>query len=541
MTILREIRELLWSGHPSPEYSWHIALLMMATGLLLSSSRYRAQIISVAASVVISVNVVAALIYFVLPQYSDHIEPHVVITALNAHQGLPLYPDWSQGEGAYGMLYGPFLYAAVGLPLFASKSVIASKLVTSTAFLFATAAMWCQGRRSSTPSAGLIAKIHLLALIPFGFWAFWVRSEPLLLALAAGGVMVIQIRSDTLRWLALGVFAGLATAIKIHAALYFIPLGVFALVRASDAKAAILCAATGAAGFIAALVAAFAASPHEAVNFGRYVATMSRHGLSEHLLFVNLLAALALTAPYGILLWQRRASLGRDWSTVLTAASMALTVALVILVGAKPASGPRHLMPLIPVLLFLTLTGRGPKVIEANDPSPILAAAMIAAALSPLATTAVFLRSAVRGIGDTLTAYREAADLTALYPGAQFGPTDMDHYHMLQNRVGAALRGARLTFDVAAWMDLEFAGIRPSDDAADFSPGPLVWILPRDGAPFSQYSWYNRAMFSPAFQTNFQSRCQQVDVRTTFTAWRCEAGLLDAVGRNSTSTGDASR
>jgi hypothetical protein len=495
-----------------------------------------------AASVVICVNVVAALVYFVLPQYFDHIEPHVVITALNAHQGLPLYPDWSRGEGAYGMLYGPLLYAAVGAPLFASKSIMASKLATSTAFLFATAAMWYQGRRSSKPSAGLIAQVYLLALVPFGIYAFWVRAEPLLLALAAGGVMVIQIRSDKLRWLALGIFAGLAVAIKIHAALYFIPLGVFALVRASDAKAAFLYAATGAAGFIAALVAAFAADPHEAVNLGRYVSVMSRHGLNRRLLFDNLLAALALTAPYGIALWQRRWSLGWDWRTILTAASMALSIALVIFVGAKPGSGPHHLMPLIPVLLFLTLTVRGPKVIEANDPSLILVAAMIAAALAPLATTTHFLRSAMRGVSDTIAAYREAADLTGLYPGAQFGPTDWDNYATLQNRVGAALRGVRLTFDVAAWMDLDFAGIRPSDDAADFSPGPLFWILPRDGLPFSLHSWYHwKPIFSPAFQTNFQSRCEQIDVRTTFVVWRCEAGLLDTVGRKSTSTWYASR
>ena len=102
-----------------PEHSWHLALLIMATGLLLSSSRHRANIISVAASVVISLNLVAALIYLVLPQYVDHAEASVVIMALNAHNGLPLYPDWSLGEGAYGMLYGPLLSAAVGIPLFA--------------------------------------------------------------------------------------------------------------------------------------------------------------------------------------------------------------------------------------------------------------------------------------------------------------------------------------------------------------------------------------------------------------------------------------
>lgn len=508
------------AAHP-----WSIALLIMATGLVLSS-RHRANIISVAASVVISLNVVGALVYFGLPQYADHIEPHVVITALNAHQGLPLYPDWSRSEGAYGMLYGPLLYAAVGVPLYASKTIIASKVVTSTAFLFATVAMWFQGRRLSTPSAGLIAKIYLAAIVPFGIYAFWVRSEPLLLALAAGGVMVLQIRNEILRWLALGVLTGLAVAIKIHAALYFIPLAVFALMDASDAKAAFLFAGTGAAGFVAAIIAAFAASPQEAVDFCRYLLTMSQHGLNKYLMFVNLLAVLVLAAPYGIALWQRRTSPGQDPRTSLTAASFALSVVLIIIVAAKPGSGPHHLMPLVPVLLFLTLTVWSPKIVEANDPLPIVGAVMVTLSIAPLAATASFLGHALLGIDDTIAAYREAGDLAELYPGAQFGPTDMAHYAMLQARAGAAFRGATLTFDMAAWMDLDFAGIRPSEDALDFSPGPLVWILPREGAPFSMSSYYGKpSIFSPEFQARFRSRCHQIDLRKVFAAWRCDGPL----------------
>src|SRR5438067_664985 len=95
-------------------HSWRLVLLIMVAGLLISWSRYGAilreakfaRIVSVAAWVVISADIVAALAYLVLPEYFDHIEQHVVEAALNAHHGLPLYPDWSRGEGAYGMLYG---------------------------------------------------------------------------------------------------------------------------------------------------------------------------------------------------------------------------------------------------------------------------------------------------------------------------------------------------------------------------------------------------------------------------------------------------
>ena len=99
MTLLRETIELLWSSYSWPGYSWHIALLVITAGLLLSITPHRTLIISGAAWILIGVNVAAALVYLILPQYYDHVEPHVVITALNAQRGLPLYPDWRRGEG----------------------------------------------------------------------------------------------------------------------------------------------------------------------------------------------------------------------------------------------------------------------------------------------------------------------------------------------------------------------------------------------------------------------------------------------------------
>src|ERR1700680_4212139 len=139
---------------------WFVALLMIGTGLALSASsvgaKFREERFKHAgyflACAMIVLNLLAAIIYLFLPQYWNHVEPTVVITALNAYQGLPIHPDWSRGEGAYGEAYGPLLYTVVGLPLLASKSIVASKLTTFTAFLFAVTAMWRQGPRSSTRS-----------------------------------------------------------------------------------------------------------------------------------------------------------------------------------------------------------------------------------------------------------------------------------------------------------------------------------------------------------------------------------------------------
>jgi hypothetical protein len=223
-----------------------------------------------------------------------------------------------------------------------------------------------------------------------------------------------------------------------------------ALVQAPDIKAAIVNAGVGVGMFVATLAATFSADPYEMANFAKYAAVMSRHGLSGALLISNLVAAMVLAAPYGVALWQRSETFGLDWRTVSTAGSMALSGSLLIVVGAKPGAGAHHMMPLIPVLLLLTLTAGGRRAIKVDNASITVLAAMITAAVVPLADSLSFLWSATQRMDQTIAAQQEAANLTARYPGAQFGPTDMAHYDTLKSRVGAALRGARLTFDMAA-------------------------------------------------------------------------------------------
>lgn len=519
--------------------AWYIATMATAFGLLLSSCRYGAslrapgfaRLSAIVATALIGGDVVAALAYLLVPQYIDHIEPQVIITALNAHQGMPLYPDWSKGEGAYGLLYGPLLYAAVGVPLFASKTVVASKLVSTAAFLVAIAAIWYQAHRSSKPSAPMLGGVHLLALVPFGTYAFWVRAEPLLLAIVAGATMAMEIRRDTWRWLVLGICAGLAVALKAYAPLYFIPLGALALLNISTLKATARCIGAGAAGFIAAAVAVFAQSPRDVLNLGMYIAMEMGDGIDSRLLRLNAWAALAVTAPYAITLWQRWQMVGLDLRTLLMAATTAFTIALLVIVGAKPSAGPYYLIPLIPVLLSLALRAAVFSSARSNYPLAIATAGMVALAVPSLARVAHYMWSFAQTAESALAQDNEAADLALLYPRAQFGPTDDVHYRQLDARIGAARRGARLIFSVAPWMDFVHAGITPRQDTADFaSPGPSIWILPREGAPFSLNDYSGRSLFSRSFQQTFRSRCHEIDVRETFAAWRCETGIAAAEG-----------
>jgi hypothetical protein len=512
-------------------YTWYIAAILIVASLLFTRLRGASWLreprlqraVLVAAWVAIASGVLAAIGYFLLPRFYDHIEPHVVITALNAQAGLHIHPDWTKGEGAWGTPYGPFLYEWAGLPLMISKTVMAAKLASATAFLFAIVVLWRMPKTAGGPGDQFIAAFYLLAVTAYGPFAFWVRSEPLLLALTAAAVLIVQLKTRWVVWLGLGVVAGLAAATKFPAVFYFAPIVVYAALQTPSLSALAVGCLIGLAGFALGLVAPFADDPGEARRLAMYVTEMTHHGLSPRLLAVNLAGLAVLASPYGLRLWKARAGLN-DWRGAATPVILAVSILAVAIIGAKPGSGPHHLMPFIPVLLYLTLltpVGAEDGARDAEEPEFVLA--MLANAAAPLLLTLVFVIGAARDAGETRAGYREAADLAARYPGAQFGPTDDAHYEQLYLRVAAAFHGARLSFDNASWTDLDAAGLKPADDAADFAfDRPRIWILPKAGQPFTVTSRYTRkTVFPPDFQAQFLQHCQRVEVRTVFAVWRC--------------------
>jgi len=512
-------------------YTWYIAAILIVASLLLTRLRAAAWLrdprfqkaVLIAAWVAVAAGVLAAIGYFLLPRFYDHIEPHVVITALNAQAGLHIHPDWTKGEGAWGTPYGPLLYEWAGLPLMISKTVMAAKLASITAFLFAMVVLWQMPKTVGGPGGPFIAAFYLLAVTAYGPFAFWVRSEPLLLALTAGAVLVVQLKTRWVVWLALGVLAGLAAATKLPAVFYFAPIVVYAALQApSLAELAVSCL-IGLAGFVLGLVAPFAGDPGEARRLAMYVTEMTHHGLSKLLLAVNLAVLVVLAFPYSLRVWKARGGL-TDWRGAAMPVILTASMLAVAIIGAKPGSGPHHLMHFIPILLYLTLAfpaGADEAAPDAAEPAFVLA--MLVNAVAPLLLTLAFVIGAARDVGETRAGYREAADLAARYPGAQFGPTDDAHYEQLYLRVAAAFHGARLSFDNASWTDLDAAGLKPAADPVDFAfDRPRTWILPKTGQPFSVTSRYTRkTVFSPEFQAQFLQACQRVEVRQVFAVWRC--------------------
>ena len=476
----------------------------------------------------IILSTIEALIYLFLPGYADHVEPSTVVNALNAYRGVTLYPDWERGEGAYGLPYGPALYLAVGAPLQISKTVLASKLAACAAFLLSLALVLRIGRRyANVRSAPFAVQYYWLGFLSIGYFVFFVRPEPFLMAAsAAGAALMTRSPPPRIRWLAYGLLAGVATALKAHAALYFLPLGVFALARSRSAKDVVLAGLTGAAGLLLALIACFLADPAALAGFLKYNLALSREGLRADLLLRNALTALVLAAPYGSALWLSRSKKPlSDVPTALSAAAALASLALFAVMGSKVGSGPAHLMPLAPALLVLTceLMEREPS--STIVPFNVLQAAMCLALLGGLVFTGREVLGWAASSGADRAISAEALELSRRYPGAQFGPTDSSDYDLLAHRVGPALDGAAETFSVVFWMDLAYAGVDPLQFEPHFRKPASVWIFlpPVSLSPSSSY--YTQRTLFPAVKARFPSVCRTVERSARFRVWRCEAPL----------------
>jgi hypothetical protein len=473
-----------------------------------------------AAWVIVVISAVLAASYVLLPQYVDYVEAHVVVVAVDYLNGLPIHPDWTRGEGAYGVLYGPLVYEIIAASLLVSKSVATSKILPVLAYLLSIGAMVLIGAKSKARDRRETTLTYLALSAAAGYFSFCVRSDPLLVLTAALACLALMELKPKASACALGLLAGLATAMKIHAFMYFAPLAVeLVLVRERNWRARAQLTALALAAFILGFGAPFAFSLSHLMAFEKYIRVTSRHGLSIRLLLLNLAAALAIMSPYLV----RIAKPGAG-SILIRYGLPALTIGAIVtvaVIGAKPGAGRHHLMPFIPVLLLLSLK-KG--YADANPArATLFLAAAVTVAIFQITHTAQKIVALAATAGDARLEQAEAVQLANAFPGSEFGPTDDIFSRSLTSRVAAAFQGARFKYDTAAWLDLSLAGVQPQDDQTLTGCTVRTWILPKDGEPFSAIDYYRPLLplFSPAFQDHFKSSHRVVRTGRYYLVWAC--------------------
>lgn len=479
--------------------------------------------------------------YLFAPAYLDHVEAESASLAWLGLHGHPLYPPLDGQHDLYGTVYGPLQFELNALPLMLTPSIQFSKLAGIAAFFLGVTFTYLALARSRT--AEVTWPLFLLAAL-FAFFSHLVftnRAEPFLFAIGAAAAWLRPMhglvgRTAIGRAAALGLLAGFAAALKLHGFLYVVPAVAALLASTRGARVMGSVLLTGGVAATAGFLLPFAYPAATLTGFVAYNTMTLHHAFSLKLLFLNGLFALSLASGAILLrLRSRHAVIGADRVfCVVVAASFAL----VALLASKTGAGAHHLLPFIPsvfVAYGLLLWGsENGETLSAALPGgaapgvgPDTARWLLRAGLCTFGVIALHQASAVAPLWFDAARDRERAaelvELSVRYPNAVVGVTDNDHYQSTLLYPLIVFRESNLRFDAAAWMDMQFAGIREESVLRLFKGCSVrSWILPREGAPFSMPSWYSRGpLFSKDFSDQFRADYRISDVGEFYSVWVC--------------------
>jgi len=277
--------------------------------------------------------------YLIYPNYFDHAEPTVTVIGQIVAAGGQAYPqgtDWQFN----GLVYGPGLYLlnALGTQLF--DPIFGSKLPGVISYVMGLSLLWWL-----LPSA--IPRAMLVLIYLFYEFGFWNRPEAHLLLLSAFGIALVA-RPRNWTMLGLGLLAGLATTLKFTGFLFFIPL-VFARLIEGNSWRSLSVAVLLGFGIACLPYALPAFSFH---NHLAYIQLLATQTLSASLMQSNVAYAVFSLLPL-VWLWtsQRDHPQHRQLGLIiLVDASIEL---LVCIAASKPGAGPHHLLPGLPIKIWL--------------------------------------------------------------------------------------------------------------------------------------------------------------------------------------------
>jgi membrane protein YdbS with pleckstrin-like domain len=500
---------------------------------------------------VVAMMVWSTVAYLTDPGYLDHIEPTIAGVSWWYSHGHKLYPAWNDGEGLYGLIYGPLVYQATAFALSFRPSILMSKLPgVACCWLGAvTVAVALRPLISSVRQTVLPMSVCLIVAGTFENTAYWNRPDPYLFLCAALALFaVLRFRPATAA-VAIGILGGLSINLKLHGGFYIFPCAMALFVPwVSFANAARIAAIVALSG-LPTLVVPFL-DPN--VSFTQYVAYLrsaSRHGMDLTSLLTNLGFASVLLMPVLILAWANRE---RDtktaWPVALAYVTSILTVAII---AAKAGSGMPHLLPFLPAFAFTLVTAakalHGPgcrrDAIASNQTRFAIPFLLMLLAYMPAFTTNL---RALRGPDfERISAAesREVAELYAEYPDAVAGVAGDDTYKMTFFRVIGVLAGGRPDFDVPAWQDLLQSGAPASlPEQLVIDCQTSTWIIPRGERPFTRLSYYpgHPPLFTDRFRELFRQNYKLVKETANYTVYACQARQAGLTVRGSSATVTAS-
>ncbi len=471
-----------------------------------------------------------AAVYLCSPFYEDHVESSIAIISWLATGGAPVYhaPD---AAARYSYLYGPltFIFNAAMMKL-VGANIFASKLTGFCAAIVSGACVVATALRLGFRGTGLAAVIAGFCGLcgMFGNLAYWNRPDSFLLAASSAAVLLASFTASPVTAVLFGLLAGVMVNLKAYAALFAGPPFIFALFGSSRQVSFVAVAVL--AGAIA-CAAPFGLANVDLANYLTLLRSASEQGLNPGE-FVGVIGmALVCCLPLILFVWLDRArSVARPY---LWAIGVFLLVAATIVVPAsKIGAGPHHLLPLVPIGLWLILLrarAPGAAAKPARDRFWVASAATLMLLWIAIAGQGQILADAIQQWGGAAAAaaeVRSVASDPAMRPVQVIVRSGVG----LSGKVQPAFLGEGFLLDEGALMDMNQAGLAiPAATVAAIRSCQFRTMLFAAGqAPFTDRSYYHDApLFNDEIRGAFLASYALQGRGRYFDVWVCKPGFAE--------------
>jgi hypothetical protein len=465
--------------------------------------------LAIGAGAVLSAYVALALWYLASDAYADLVEPAVSAISWLVRLGDSPYHG-VDAPTRYAHIYGPvlFLTHAGAFRLFGA-GIWVSKLAGVAAALLSVLCLWLALRKvRGAHSATSWTAASVLVYMMFGNMSFWTRAEPMLLLCAAGGLLCALDRRRGVAIIGTGVAMGIAANLKITGFCYLVPVLFIVAARYGCRPILWSSAIAGVAMWLPFAGWSDASTGSKsAAEYWFWLQQSSEHGVRVRLLRPNIEWALYLAVPLGFAIFVG----GRLAHRFAVAAALA-AASLIIVLAAKAGAGPHHLLPFVPVIMWL---GSSLAAQDADSRRPswqpaAVASWVVTALLVAGPQQAVFVHTML-----SAGAMHVARDLTAFadaHPGARMqigyggasgyrGSAGLTYYRPL-----LVFRSGTYLVDASAVQDHQLAGIEiPRATLEALSRCEVsFWLIPRGEEPFATRNMYPATGHTPLFSDRFK-------------------------------------